>query len=91
MTWHFVTARERAVIEKGLINYCTVEWIRGGGTVCSSGGCADWLTVSIFRYILATTQEFFMGNLATNSHFFPLKRIPHWPTSSSARFNKIAT
>ena len=31
------------VTEKGLINYSRVEWIRGGGTACSSSGCADFM------------------------------------------------
>ena len=57
MTWDLVTAREWAVTEKGLIDYCRVEWIRGVDTACSSNsGCADWLPISIFR-ILATTQD----------------------------------
>ena len=42
MTWDLVTAKEWPVTKKGLINYCGVEWIRGGGTPCiSSGGCVD--------------------------------------------------
>ena len=90
MTWDSVTAREWAVSEKDLINYCRVEWIRGGGTACSSNsGCADWLPISIFWYILI--RKFCMGNLATNSHVIQRKRIPQLPTSSSARFNKIVT
>ena len=53
MTWDLVTAREWAVSEKGLIDYCRVEWIRGGGTACSSNsGCADWLPISTFWYII---------------------------------------
>ena len=34
----------------------------GGGTACSSSyGCADWLPISIFRYILPTTHDKFYG------------------------------
>ena len=58
MTLDSVTAREWAVTEKGLIDYCRVAWIRRAGTACSSNsGYADWLPISIFQYILATTQD----------------------------------
>ena len=53
----------QTVTEKGMINYCRVEWIKGGGY-------ADWLPISIFQCILATTQD----NLATK-----LKRIGTQP------------
>ena len=33
----FSYSQEWAVTKKDLINYCGVEWIRGGGTACSSG------------------------------------------------------
>ena len=63
MTWDLVTAREWAANEKGLINYCRVEWIRGGGTACSSNsGCADWLPISIYWQLL---RKIFIANLAT--------------------------
>ena len=58
----FSYSQEWAISDKCLINYCRVEWIRGGDTPCSSNsGCADWLRTSIFRYILATIQETLYG------------------------------
>ena len=58
----FSYSQEWAIADKGVINYHMVEWIRGGGTACSSNsGCADRLRTSIFRYILATIQETLYG------------------------------
>ena len=38
----FSYSQEWAVTKKALINYCGVEWIKGGGTACSrSSGCVD--------------------------------------------------
>ena len=52
MTGDLFTSREWGVTEKGLINYCRVEWIRGGGTACSSNsGCADVAYQYISVYI----------------------------------------
>ena len=48
----FSYSQEWAITDKGVINYRRVEWIRRGGTLCSSNtGCSDWLRTSIFRYI----------------------------------------
>ena len=70
MTWDLVTARN--VTNIGLINYCGVEWIRGGGTACSSySGCADWLPISTFRYILASTQDNFYGQFIHKKSCLP--------------------
>ena len=38
----FSYSQDWDVTDKGWINYCRVEWIREGGTACSSNsGCAD--------------------------------------------------
>ena len=44
MTWDLVTAKEWAVTKIGLINYCGVELIRGGGTACTVVVVVDVLT-----------------------------------------------
>ena len=65
MTWDLVTAREWAANEKGLINYCRVEWIRGGGTAYSSNsGCADYLS-DYFGIYWQLLRTIFITNLAT--------------------------
>ena len=65
MTWDLVRAREWGVTEKYLINYFRVEWVRGGGTACcSNSGCGDWLPISIFQYIMASTQDNFYGQFS---------------------------
>jgi len=51
MTWDLVTARNgQTVTGKGLINYCEVEWIRGGGTACTVVVIVDVLTGYLSMY-----------------------------------------
>ena len=64
----FSYSQEWAVTDKGLIHCCMVEWIRGGGTACSSNSeWADWLPISKCGYILATTQWVIYPQLVMSS------------------------
>ena len=73
-----VTARDWVVTEKGLINYCRVEWIKGGALpviVAIMDVLPGYLSVyfGIYWQLLRTIV---MGNLAIHSHIFQLNRIP---------------